>query len=60
MYDRQTYNGDELNAEYAARRMANEPLSEIFQVNIEKASYSNDVGAIDLTTVKILKWGIAI
>ncbi|MCZ6502187.1 MAG: DUF3604 domain-containing protein [Gammaproteobacteria bacterium] len=32
MYDRQTYNGNELDAQYAARRMANEPLSEIFQV----------------------------
>lgn len=32
MYDRQTYGGDELSAEYASRRIANEPLSEIFQV----------------------------
>jgi Protein of unknown function (DUF3604) len=32
MYDRKTYNGVELDADYAARRMANEPLSEIFQV----------------------------
>ena len=32
MYDRKTYNGDEIDVEYAARRMANEPLSEIFQV----------------------------
>ena len=32
MYDRQTYNRDELNAQDAARRMANEPISEIFQV----------------------------
>lgn len=32
MYDRKTYNGAELDADYAARRMANEPLSEIFQV----------------------------
>ena len=32
MYDRATYTGDELTAEYAARRMVNEPISEIFQV----------------------------
>jgi hypothetical protein len=32
MYDRKTYDGMALDAEYAARRMANEPLSEIFQV----------------------------
>lgn len=32
MYDRQTFHGSELDAAYAARRMANEPLSEIFQV----------------------------
>jgi hypothetical protein len=32
MFDRRTYKGRELDAAYAARRMANEPLSEIFQV----------------------------
>jgi hypothetical protein len=32
MYDRQKWDGSPLDAEYAARRMANEPLSEIFQV----------------------------
>ncbi|MCZ6829563.1 MAG: DUF3604 domain-containing protein [Gammaproteobacteria bacterium] len=32
MYDRTTYSGRELDADYAARRMANEPISEIFQV----------------------------
>jgi len=32
MYDRKTFDGAELDAAYAARRMANEPLSEIFQV----------------------------
>jgi Protein of unknown function (DUF3604) len=32
MYDHKTYNGDKLGADYAARRMSNEPISEIFQV----------------------------
>ena len=32
MYDRQKWDGSPLDAEYAVRRMANEPLSEIFQV----------------------------
>lgn len=32
MYDRQSHEGNRLDANYAQRRMANEPLSEIFQV----------------------------
>jgi hypothetical protein len=32
MYDRKTHKGEPLTAAYASRRMANEPLSEIFQV----------------------------
>lgn len=32
MYDRQKWDGSPLDAEYARRRMANEPLTEIFQV----------------------------
>jgi len=32
MYDQTSYEGNKLDAEYALRRMANEPLSEIFQV----------------------------
>jgi hypothetical protein len=32
MYDRVMYDGKPMDAEYARRRMANEPLSEIFQV----------------------------
>lgn len=32
MYDRVAFDGSALDADYAARRMANEPISEIFQV----------------------------
>ncbi len=41
MYDRVAYDGSKLDADYAVRRMLNEPISEIFQVKGSSETHPN-------------------